>query len=454
MKDTKDALGRTVSRRKFLATSAFAGIGVAGSSSLLSACGGGSSGGPGGGTGGGGNNGGNNGGGAVTWASWSNPGEGERFRAYSKDYAKKSGLKITWQNVVGDYPSKMLTQLAGGAAPDVFYVGDTLIAKAIDSQAIMDLTSDPGCKAVFDQTYPGQQKWTQSKDGKIYGIGVDCNPKVFWFNKKVLSEAGVTEDPYAAFEAGKWNRETLTDMLTKVKAAGKRGMAFESGWGDLFSWITTFGGTVFDDSDKAVFNEDKKAQEAIAWLFDQMKSENITYAGSLPKGQGVDALFYSSQLATIQYGRWILPNLKKLKGKVDYDIVAMPSDDGKTVAPVAVFTACLSINAKAKDKEAALKFVADYCGKEGQQYRLSGGGNAVPSIPGLDGIVTEGNDPPHGKVFADVAAKAYAIPLPLVRDAKKSSDFPLKNDVMLKDVKNQTPKGYSDALVKLLNGNA
>ena len=43
------------------------------------------------------------------------------------------------------------------------------------------------------------------------------------------------------------------------------------------------------------------------------------HGGSLPKGQGVDALFYGGQLATIQYGRWILPNLKKLKN-LQYDI--------------------------------------------------------------------------------------------------------------------------------------
>jgi multiple sugar transport system substrate-binding protein len=447
VREPAEAFDRTLSRRRFLSTSALAGLGVAGGSTLLAACGGGSSGGP----AGSGNNGGG-GGGSITWGSWANPGEAERFRAYSKDYEAKSGMKVTWQNVVGDYPSKMLTQLAGGSAPDAFYVGDTLISKAIESNVLADLTADAGIKAVHDMTYPGLRKWAESSDGKVYGIDVDCNPKVFWFNKNLLKEAGVTEDPAVLQEASRWNQAALTDLLTKVKTTGKRGMAFESGWGDLFSWITTFGGTVFDESGKAVFDKDAKAQAAITWLFEQLNNENITYAGSLPKGQGVDALFYSGQLATIQYGRWILPNLKKLKGKIDYDIAPMPSETGGAVSSVAVFTACMSVNGKAKDQATALKFVADYCGTEGQKYRLSGGGNAVPSIPGLDDIVTEGNDPPHGAYFAEVAAKGYAVPLPLIRSAKKSADFPLKNDVLLKDIKNQTPKSYSEALVTLLNG--
>ena len=61
MTDVKDALGRTLSRRRLFGVGALAGMGVAG----FSACGGGSSGGPGEAAGGGG---GARGGGAVTWA--------------------------------------------------------------------------------------------------------------------------------------------------------------------------------------------------------------------------------------------------------------------------------------------------------------------------------------------------------------------------------------------------
>jgi multiple sugar transport system substrate-binding protein len=36
--------------------------------------------------------------------------------------------------------------------------------------------------------------------------------------------------------------------------------------------MTTFGGTAFDDSGKAVFDEDAKSQAALTWLFNQMES--------------------------------------------------------------------------------------------------------------------------------------------------------------------------------------
>ena len=429
MTDTKDALGRTVSRRSFLATTALAGISVAGSGSLLAACGGGSAGGPGG-TGGGGEG----GGGAVTWASWANPGEAERYKQFSKDYQEEHGVTITWQQVVGDYQAKILTQLAGGSAPDAFYVGDGQMAPMIASGKLEELTSflesaDAPVKAT--DTYPGLIEWCKDKEGGLYGIPVDCNPKVFWFNKGLLEEAGVSTTPAAAFEGGSWNQAALDDILTKVKGTGKRGMVCEGNWFDITSLITTFGGTAFDEEGKAVFDEDPKAQEVLAWLFDHFEAETITYGGSLPKGQGVDALFYGGQLASIQYGRWILPNLKKLTN-LQFDIAPMPSEAGNEIMPVAVYTAAMSVQTGAKDKDAALMFLGRYVNADGQRARLSGGGNAVPSVAGLDEIVTEGNLPENAAWFTEIAAKGYAIPLGIARSSKVSTNLGTEIDKTIK----------------------
>jgi len=440
---------RELSRRHFLVGTAVAGLGVTGVGGLLTAGGGGEEA-PSTGTGAGGGK----IGGAVTWGSWANPGEATRFREYSQQFQSQYGTKVTWQNIVGDYQAKLLTQLAGGAAPDAFYVGDGQMAKMIESGQLEDLTTYLGsADSPIKETdiYEGLRQWVKPASGTgIFGLPVDCNPKVFWFNKGLLQEAGVTQNPAQLFEAGTWNQAALTDMLTKVKGTGKRGLVLEGNWFDLMSWMTTFGGTTFDDSGKAVFDQDAKSQAALTWLFDQIKAGNITYGGSLPKGQGVDALFYGGQLATIQYGRWILPNLKKLQN-LQYDIAPLPSETGKDVAPVAVYTAAMSVYKKAKDKNAALAFFGHYVSKEGEKARLSGGGNAVPALAGLDDVVTEGNLPEHGKYFTEIAAKGYAIPLAIARNAKVATDFPLEVDKMLK-AGNETPQSFSQKVVTLLNG--
>ncbi|WP_432936793.1 ABC transporter substrate-binding protein [Kribbella sp. CA-253562] len=451
MKNPKDAVERTVSRRSFLSSAALASLSVAASGTLLSACGGGNSGGP---AGGGGNG---KATGAVTWASWvATPGEVGLLKKFSADYQEKTDVKTTYQTVTGDYLAKMLTQLQGGKAPDAFYADPSWLNKFVDTKQVVDLEpflNSPDAPVKFTDFFPGLVAWAKGADGKgVYGLPVDCNPSVFWFNKKLLTAAGVTQDPATAFEAGAWNLDAVTDLLSKVKASGKRGMVFEASWGQLFSWVTSMGGTAFDDAGKAVFDTDPKAQRAIEWLFDQMRAGTIVYGGSLPKGQGVDALFYGGQLATVPgYGRWLLPNLKKLGGSVEYDIAPYPSEDGKTVMPVAVFTAAMAVNAKASNKEAAEAFAGYFVSPDGVRARLAGGGNAVPVLSGLEEIVTENNDPPHGKWFLEIAKNGYALPNVMARNAKKNTDFPLVMDTLLKS-KAESPKSFSTKLANLLNG--
>ena len=201
------------------------------------------------------------------------------------------------------------------------------------------------------------------------------------------------------------------ELLTKIKGTGKRGLAIAAEWAYWLSWMTTFGGKTFDENNKAIFDVDPKSMETLNWIFEGMKNETITYGGSLPKGQGIDALFFAGQLATCQMGRWILPNLKKLK--IAYDIAPYPSEDGKTIAPVNIPVAAMGVNSKAKDPQTALWWTTRFVSVDavnGQKARLSGGGNAVPSIPGAEDVVIEGNLPKHAQYFNEVAKVGYAIP--------------------------------------------
>lgn len=455
MADTKDAFGRTVSRRSFMTNTALAAVGVAGSGSLLSACGGGSSGGPGGGTGGGGGGKSEDAakgtGGAVTWGSWANPGEAERFRQVSKDYQSKYQTKITFQIVTGDYNSKLLTQLAGGSAPDAFYVNTEGMSKMIESKNITDLTEfagKPESPVKIEDFYPGLVTWCKPVSGSgVFGLPVDCNPLVFWFNKDMVTAAGL-KTPVEQFEAGTWNRDALDEFITKINGTGKRSLVIAAEWAYWLSWMTTFGGKPFDDANKAVFDTDPKCLETLEWIFAHLKDESITFGGSLPKGQGIDALFYAQQLASCQMGRWILPNLKKLK--FGYDIAPYPSEDGKTIAPVNIPVAAMGVNAKAKDPDAALWFTTRYVSVEGQKARLSGGGNAVPSIPGAEDIVTEGNLPEHASYWNEVAKVGYAIPLAISSKPAVATNINAEIDKVVKS--GADAKTFATKICAFING--
>jgi multiple sugar transport system substrate-binding protein len=112
------------------------------------------------------------------------------------------------------------------------------------------------------------------------------------------------------------------------------------------------------------------------------------------------------------------------------------------------------VNAKSKNKDNAMAFASDYVNADGQRFRLAGGGNAIPTLPGLEDIATEGNDPPHAAWFNDLAKNGWGTPKPVYSDPVKGAELPKQvNALLLGDsLPTLTAKSFAEKLVALLNG--
>jgi multiple sugar transport system substrate-binding protein len=346
----------------------------------------------------------------VTWTSWGNTGEVANLQKFTDDYNKsQSAVKAKYNPVPTDgYDAKLITQLTGGTAPDIFYAGDGQVSTIVKNKAAMDLTALLG--GATSKSKPEEfagDLWGPAKtaDGTYYGVPVDCNPLVLWYNKKILADAGITTVPADHFEAGTWNWDTFQSMLDAVVAKGKKGVVLADWWAPRYSWATVNGGKIYADG-KFVANEDQKTIEAFTWIQDNMKAKKITFSGSLPKGQGDDAMFMSGQLGFVALGRWGLPLFKENK-TLEYDCVPYPTNTGKKQEPAGVAVAYWMMNAKTKVTDQAFDFYTHFVSKDGQTARLSNGGNAVPSIKGAEDIVIADAVPEHAQYLLDARNVGY-----------------------------------------------
>ncbi len=353
----------------------------------------------------------------VTWTSWGNTGEVANLRTFTDDFnASQSEIKAKYTPIPTDgYDAKLLTQLNGGTAPDLFYAGDGQVSTMVKNAVVADLTER--LASDVSKSKPEQfagDLWgpAKSADGRIFGVPVDCNPLVIWYNKKLLQEAGITEMPADTYEAGNWTWDTFQSILDKVQESGKRGFVLSDWWALRYSWVTNNGGTIYADG-KFVANEDPKSMEAFKWLADNIAAEKIAFSGSLPEGQGDDAMFMSAQLAFVSLGRWGLPLFRENKN-LDCDIVPYPTNTGKKIEPSGVAVAYWMMNAKAKNPDQAFAFYTHFVSPEGQQGRLDTGGNAVPSIEGVEEVVLSDDLPEHRQFFLDARDVGYG---PLANEA-------------------------------------
>ncbi|GAA3151962.1 multiple sugar transport system substrate-binding protein [Kribbella aluminosa] len=391
---------------------------------------------------------------AVTFGTFVGAANTKAYKTFLDQFTKDSGIKVDLTDVTGDYVTKMRTELIGGRAPDVFLADDSIMGQALKAGLVTnysDWWKKNTAKIPLDKFYPDLSLFCKNDSGQFFGVPQDANPVSFWFNQNLLDQAKVAQNPAQLQEAGDWNQEAATEILTKLKTTGKVPMAIETNWWYWTSWITALGGQAFDDAGKCTWATDPASLAALKWIFDQFANGNLVYAGTLPKGQAVDALFYSGQLATCQYGRWIAPNLQQVKN-FEYDVAPFPSKSGKDFAPVGILVGAICVNAKSKNADAASQLVADFCGLRGQKYRVELGA-VVPTIEdkSLNGAVAVAKTPAHGHWYSDIAAKAYH-PLYLSRNPDGNAALPGTIDKLLHDKSDY--KTFAERTAAVINGEA
>ncbi|MEK3890495.1 ABC transporter substrate-binding protein [Bacillus sp. FSL K6-3431] len=340
----------------------------------------------------------------LTMSSWGNPAEIKVIqRALDLYHQENPNVEVKLIPAPGDnYEQKLLTQLSGGQATDVFYVGAESIAKLTETGKIAELSgfldsTDSYVKA--DEFAEGL--WGAARrDGKIYGVTVDNNPYLMYYNKKVLKEAGIDQTPQEYFDEGEWNWDTFAKVTGKLRDTGKKGFVLENGGSHLFSWIWSNGGQMYDDDGNMILDENEKAQEAFDYLSKLVEDQNVTYGGSLPKGQGADAMFMSNQVGFVAAGRWLTPMFSENKA-LEFDYIPWPTNTGNKIEPAAIATAYMAVSIDSKNPEEAMKFLSFYTSPAGQKARLSDNGNAVPSVNGADEIINEAKIPEHVSYLLD-----------------------------------------------------
>jgi multiple sugar transport system substrate-binding protein len=158
-------------------------------------------------------------------------------------------------------------------------------------------------------------------DGKTYGVPIGANTLALYYNKKVLSAAGVD-----IATVKDWS--SLTDALAKVTAAGKKGITFsaigtEEGSFQFLPWFWGAGADLTKlDSSKAV--------SALSLWTDWVKKGyapnsviNNTQTTSWQE-------FATGDFAFGENGTWQLGNVKK--AGIDYGILTIPAIDGGDAA--------------------------------------------------------------------------------------------------------------------------
>jgi len=252
------------------------------------------------------------------------------------DAANGDGVSLSYEpgtNEGSPYQDQLVTEIANGTAPDVFWIPGTDIARFQKEGLILDLgpmataegfdTSEFYPEPMFHLTYD-PAAGAPSTD-VLWGLPRDVSTFALYLNNDLIAEAGA-DDPRALAAAGEWDWAAFQEVATKVAAVGdpNKGFAMSSWWANYGLFMNAAGG--------GFFNEDRTAcaldsDESIAGL---TQAKAIFDAGlAVPFGEDGEAPWKAGTVGMFVNGRWATPGARA-DAAFNWDVVELPQGPGGT----------------------------------------------------------------------------------------------------------------------------
>ncbi len=302
--------------------------------------------------------------------------------------AANDGFALKYEpgtNEGSPYQDQLVTEIANGTAPDVFWIPGTDIARFQKEGLILDLnelatadgfdTSEFYPEPMYHLTYDPE---TGAPGDKLWGLPRDVSTFALYLNNDLIAEAGA-DDPRALAEAGEWDWAAFADVATKVTALGEpnKGFAMNSWWANYGAFMNAAGG--------GFFNEDRTAcaldtPESIAGL--QQVVDIFDADLAVPFGEDGEPAWKAGTVGMFTNGRWATPGARDVP--FNWDVVQMPTGPGGTQGNW-LFWGAYVVNANTEHPEEAWKLVQDLTSAE-TQAQISELGANIPSRQSQEAI--------------------------------------------------------------------
>ena len=253
-------------------------------------------------------------------------GEGYIMSSLVEQFNKEHPDIVVEEQVIewGQYYNKLMTGLLAGEAPNV---GIMHLAVLPDyaSRGVLNPIEDGVPEGFADKYLPNIFAQAQY-DGSLYAIPLDTHPMVLYYNKSVLTEAGIAEENMIP--------KTWDDLMANAKQVkektGKWGLTLETGamFGERW-WIAAysqFGAKFLDEATgKLVVNVDK-ATQAYELLTSFIKAELEPAPADYAE---CESLFTNNETAYHMNGVWAMSVYPETEG-LEFGVTSLPAVEGST----------------------------------------------------------------------------------------------------------------------------
>lgn len=335
----------------------------------------------------------------VKVAFWGSPEEIEIITNSISDWQEQNpDIKIIFEHTpYTGYDSKILTRIAGGAAPDIIATEVDYFVTFASKGVLEDLTPYAEADANFsvEEFFPTIiDRFTVGSS--LFAVPRDVAPfACVFYNKKLFDEAGLE------YPTDDWTWEDMLRMaraLTKQDESGRTTQYGFYGWAWQNFVYGNGGGLVDNESDPTATRlGDKETIDGIQFYADLVNLYKVMPApvALANLGMGIDLMFASGRLGMFLSGVWETPGLRRYD--FDWDVVQFPKN-AEGIRGTGSGGSGYAILKSSKNKEAAWEVIKALTGANGQK-EIAARGLAQPSRVAVakSEAWVGGNEPPQNK---------------------------------------------------------
>jgi multiple sugar transport system substrate-binding protein len=274
----------------------------------------------------------------IRYMAWGNPEQMALEEQLCQQFnLENQDLFVKFLKVPGTaYSNKSIVMLASDTAPDVLRVDHYNFASYQKKNFLLDLTD----LTRSDPTWNEKDFFPQTTDeckinGRIYGLNVLFGGNVIYYNKTMMSHEGV-EDPYVAWQHGRWNYQTFVDTAVKLTKKDQNGKSLQFGTAipQFPSWtplVYGFGGDFLTPDHKKSLLSDPKTIAGLQFIADL----RYKFACAPTPAQGANSAFTfeSGKLGMTFDWMGMTPRYRKAIKDFEWDVVPIPvgPESGQTI---------------------------------------------------------------------------------------------------------------------------
>jgi len=320
----------------------------------------------------------------ITFSGWGDETEQKIYRDSIKRFNKfYPDVKVDYQPIPANFQTKLKAMMAGGTAPDVFYVDDQLMTAFGSSGQLMPLDSYMTQAGASRKDFIPALLTIFTLNGKTYGLPKDWGTLGLVYLPEAFKAAGIAEP------TANWTWDDLKAAAEAIQKTGKYGgFCMNADWARFAPFAFGNGGAYANaDNTKAML--DTPAVKGAAKFIAGMKASGALVTAS-DVGAGWCGEAIGKKLVGMTYeGGWMVNFMRQNYKDVKWKAVPLPTGP-KGKADV-IFTNAIGVNASTKYPKAAAAF-AIFLTSRYNQAEIVKTGFAYSTHPDQLNLVKDAND--------------------------------------------------------------